>query len=227
MSTNRKSTSKLPYEFIAEHYRDPGGEDPIRRWLPHPEVARAICGALLANGVGRHDLEDRLQDVYVKALDAFREGSAVAGPDLRAMKAFCATVARNLAIDLLREAEKRKRDLAAPCPRDEYGLVEPEFTEPHERVDAARQLDVLAVLFREGRMPRDGVAILEGVAAGCSHATIAQDLGISKDLVAWRMREMRRICRQRMAKLGLLGGMQPLRAVVCEPFAMTVLRAAA
>jgi DNA-directed RNA polymerase specialized sigma24 family protein len=44
------------------------------------------------------------------------------------------------------------------------------------------------------------VAILEGAAAGCSHAEIAQGLEISKDLVEWRMREMRRICRERMAK---------------------------
>jgi hypothetical protein len=72
------STRSLPYEFMAKHYRDPGGEDPIRRWLPHPEVARSACGALLANGVSRRDLEDRLQDVYVKVLTAVREGDSAA-----------------------------------------------------------------------------------------------------------------------------------------------------
>jgi len=227
MSTVRKSTSDLPYEFIAKHYRDPGGEDRIRRWLPHPEVARAICGALRANGVGRCDVEDRLQDVYVKVLTAFREGGAVPPPDLRAMKAYCATAAKNLVIDLRREAEKRKRDLAEPCERDEYGMGEPDCAEPHERVDAVRQVEVLASLFREGRMPRDGVVILQGVAAGHSYGEIAKGLGISKDLVEWRMREMRRVCQERMAKLGMVPTMKPLRLVVSNPFAMTLLRAAA
>jgi RNA polymerase sigma factor (sigma-70 family) len=227
MSTVRKSTSDLPYEFIAKHYRDPGGEDRVRRWLPHPEVARAICGALRANGVGRCDVEDRLQDVYVKVLTAFREGGAVPPPDLRAMKAYCATAAKNLVIDLRREAAKRKRDLAEPCEREEFGMGEPDSAEPHDRVDALRQVEVLATLFREGLMPRDGVFILEGFAAGRSYGEIARDLRISKDAVEGRMREMRRICRDRMEKLGMVPRLQPLRLVVCNPVAMTLLRAAA
>jgi len=229
MSTNRnrKSDRALPYAFIANHYRDPGGEDPIRRWLPHPEVARAICGALFANGVSRRDLEDRLQDVYVKALTAFREGGTAAPTDLRAMKAFCATVAKNFAIDLIREAEKRKRDLEAPCKRKEYGVAEPDSAELDDRADAARRIEVLATLFRQGHMPRDGVAILEGVAAGFSYTAIARKLGISKDLVKWRMREMRRMCREHMAKLGMPGAMPRLRLVVSNPSAMPMLRAAA
>lgn len=227
MSTAPRSTSSAPYEFIAKHYRDPGGEDRIRRWLPHPEVARAICGALRANGVSRCDVEDRLQDVYVKVLTAFREGGAVPPPDLRAMKAYCATAAKNLAIDLIREAEKRKRDLAEPCERDEYGMGEPDCAEPHDRVDAGRQVEILASLFREGRMPRDGVFILEGVAKGRSYAEIANDLKIAGELVRWRMREMRRICLERMEELGMVRRMPSLRVVVCEPSAMPLLRAAA
>jgi DNA-directed RNA polymerase specialized sigma24 family protein len=221
------NTRNRPYEFIATHYRDPGGDDPVRRWLPHPENARAICAALLANGVNRRDLEDRLQDVYVKALTTFREGTTAAPTDLRSMKAFCATVAKNFAIDLVREAQKRKRDLAAPCPREEYGLAEPESTEPHDRADVARQLEVLTTLFREGSMPPAGVAILEGVAAGRSQVEIAKDLKISRSLVMWRMREMRRIYRERLEQLGMVPRAQPLRLIVCNPSAMTLLRAAA
>jgi len=227
MSTVRKSTSNLPYEFIAKHYRDPGGEDRIRRWLPHPEVARAVCGALRANGVSRCDVEDRLQDVYVKVLTAFREGGAVPPPDLRAMKAYCAIAAKNLVIDLRREAEKRKRDLAETCERDEYGMGEPDCAEPHDRVGAVRQVEVLASLFREGHMPRDGVFILEGVAKGRSYGEIAKDLGIARDLVRWRMREIRRICQERMETLGMVPRMPSLRVIVCEPSAIPLLRAAA
>ena len=106
-------------------------------------------------------------------------------------------------------------------------MGEPDSAEPHDRVDAVRQVEVLASLFREGRMPRDGVVILQGVAAGRSYGEIAKGLGISKDLVKWRMREIRRICQERMAKLGMVRGMQPLRLIVCDPSAMPLLRAAA
>ena len=126
-------------------------------------------------------MEDRLQDVWVKVLTAFREGGAVPPPDLRAMKAYCATAAKNLVIDLRREADKRKRTWPKTCERDEYGMGEPDCAGPHDRVDAVRQVEVLASLFREGRMPRDGVVILQGVAAGHSYGEIAKGL----DLAGW------------------------------------------
>ncbi|HEX8793801.1 MAG TPA: sigma-70 family RNA polymerase sigma factor [Polyangiaceae bacterium] len=227
MSTIRKSSDNGPYAFIAMHYRDPGGEDRLRRWLPHPEVARAICGALRANGCRRSDMEDRLQDVYEKVLTAFREGGCEPPPDLRAMKAYCATAAKNFAIDRLREAQKRKRDLAEPCKRKDYGMGEPDCAEPHDRADVLRQVEVLASLFRDGRMPRHGAFILQGVATGRSYAEIAKDLKIGRELVKWRMREMRQICRERMETLGMIPRMQPLRVIVCEPSALPLLRVAA
>jgi DNA-directed RNA polymerase specialized sigma24 family protein len=227
VSTVRKTAGNGPYEFIANNYRDPGGEDRIRRWLPHPEVARAICGTLRACGVHRCDVEDRLQDVDAKVLTAFRGGGAVPPPDLRAMKAYCATAAKNLVIDLRREAAKRERDLAETCERDEYGIGEPDCAEPHDRLDTGKQVEVLASLFREGLMPRDGVFILEGVAAGRSCAEIAKDLKIGRELVKWRMRKMRQIWRERMETLGMVPRMPSLRVIVCEPSAIPLLRAAA
>src|ERR1035438_9201164 len=74
------------------------------------------------------------------------------------MIALCAEIARNHAIDLARKAECRKRDLMARCERDEY--CPPQFgTKQRDPVDAGRQLEVLAQLFREGRMPDGGVEI--------------------------------------------------------------------
>jgi RNA polymerase sigma factor (sigma-70 family) len=231
------NTRNMHYAFIAKHYRDPGGTDPIRRWLPHPEVARTVCAALLANGIPHQDLEDRLQDVYVRVLTAVREGGTVPPADLRAMKAYCAKAAANVAMDVLREIAKKKRDLAATCaPKDEKGkrqkkpkfaLPEPDRREPDERADASQQVEVLGQLFREGRMPRDGVAILEGVAAGFSYREIAQKLGISRKLVDWRMREMRDVCRRRMTELGMIEPVRSLRLVVSNPAAMPLLREAA
>jgi hypothetical protein len=77
-----------PYDFIQRNYREPKTDDPIKKWLPHPEVARAICGALRVWGIREHDLQDELQEVYVKALEAFRSKKTTVPTDLRKMKAF-------------------------------------------------------------------------------------------------------------------------------------------
>ena len=115
--------------------------------------------------------------------------------------------------------------LAAVDP-EEYAPLE-YGAERRDPADARGQLQVLADLFREGRMPQDGATILEGVATRASYKEIAEGLGISEELARWRMREMTRIYRHRMAKLGILPGTSPLRAVVQLPSAIPVLRAAA
>ena len=94
-------------------------------------------------------------------------------------------------------------------------------------VDAGRQLEVAAQLFREGRMPPHGVEILEGVATGYTYKQIASGLRINEELARWRMREMCRIYRTRMAKLGMLPSAPPLRVVASRPSAIAVLRRAA
>jgi hypothetical protein len=104
------------------------------------------------------------------------------------------------------------------------GIGGPIWRDP---VDAGKQLEVAAQLFRDGRMPEHGVDILEAVAAGCTYKRIAHELGITEDLAKWRMREMHRIFRTRIAKLGMLPGMTPLRVVVSQPSAISVLRKAA
>jgi FixJ family two-component response regulator len=94
-------------------------------------------------------------------------------------------------------------------------------------VDAGRQLEVLAQLFREGRMPGHGVDILEGVASRCTHREIAEDLGITERTVERRLGVTRRTFRSCMARLGILLGMQPLHVIVSEPRAIATLRRAA
>jgi DNA-directed RNA polymerase specialized sigma24 family protein len=168
---------------------------------------------------------DGIQDVYVKVLEALRRGTLVID-DLRAMKALCAKVATNHAIDVLRKADKRKRDFVGRCDADEYTPLE-YGAERRDPVDTGRQLEVLAQLFREGRMPEDGVDILEGVASRCTHEEIALDLGIPTDTVEWRVRVMRKAFRTRLAKLGMLPGMLPLRVIASATGAIEALRKAA
>jgi DNA-directed RNA polymerase specialized sigma24 family protein len=195
--------------------------------LSHPEVAKTVCGTLRATGIRKHDVEDGLQEVYVRALRFFRVKPEAAPTELANMKAFCAQVARNYALDQYRKWKRRKTDLEAHCDREEFGVVERESVPRRDPVDAGRQLEVLAELFREGRMPEHGVDILEGVASKCSYRKIGEDIKLSPDLVEWRMREMRRIYRQRMTKLGIVPGMKPLHVIVCNPSAVRLLREAA
>jgi len=224
MMTRRKKT---PYDFIQRHYRDPGGDDPVARWLPHPENARAICAALAANGMPEQDVEDGMQDVFVNALKAFGKGARVPA-DLREMKAFCAAMAKRHARATLRKAARRERlGYAGPCDADEYTPLEYGAPAQRDPVDAGRQLDVLAQLFRDGRMPEHGVDILEGVASRCSYKEIAADLGITDLAVKGRMRTMAAAFRRRMARLGLLPGMDGLRLVVSRAGAVETLRRAA
>jgi DNA-directed RNA polymerase specialized sigma24 family protein len=217
-----------PFAFIQRHYRDPGGDDPIKRWLPHPENARAICGALLTAGLPKSELEDALQNVYVKALTAFRESGTPVPGDLRAMKVYCAAIARNYVIDELRKAAKRERDGdAGLCENpSEYGPLE--YGAPRrDPLDARPQLEVLVQLFREGRMPEHGWEILERFAIGRSYKQIGRALRLTPDAVEGRMRMMRDRYRSQMAKLGLLPNMLPLHVIVRTPSAVEMLRRAA
>jgi DNA-directed RNA polymerase specialized sigma24 family protein len=193
--------------------------------LTDPEVAAAIRGVLLAMGVRKQDVQDGVQDVYVKVLTALGKGAA-APDDVGAMRALCVTVAKNKVIDEGKKAAKRKKDFVGPCDPDEYTPLE-YGAEMRDPVDAGRQLEVLAQLFRDGRMPEHGVDILEGVASRCTHQEIGDDLGITDRAVERRLGVMRRTFRSRMARLGIWPGMQPLHLIVSEPGAIAVLRRAA
>jgi DNA-directed RNA polymerase specialized sigma24 family protein len=142
------------------------------------------------------------------------------------MMALCAKIARDQAVDELRRADKRKRDAAGKCDPDAYRPLEYGM-ERRDPVDAGRQLEVLAQLFREGRMPDHGVDILEGVASRCTHDEIAEDLGITGRAVENRLGTMRRVYRARLARLGMLPWMVPLRAVASTPDAIATLQRAA
>ena len=142
--------------------------------------------------------------------------------DVGAMRALCVTVAKNKVIDEGKKAAKRKKDFVGRCDPDEYTPLE-YGAEMRDPVDAGRQLEVLAQLFRDGQMPEHGVDILEGVASRCTHQEIGDDLGITDRAVEWRLGVMRRTFRSRMARLGIWPGMQPLHLIVSEPGAIAVL----
>jgi DNA-directed RNA polymerase specialized sigma24 family protein len=198
---------------------------PRKASLTDPEVTSGIVGVLRASGVRKQDLQDGIQDVYVKVLTAFGKGAAVPG-SLGAMRALCVTVAKNHVIDERRRAAPRNHHLAGPCDPDEHTPLEYGVEQP-DPVDAGRQLEVLAQLFRERRMPEHGVDILEGVACRCTHEEIAEELGITDQAVKGRLGTMRAVFRGRMVRLGMWPEMQPLHVLVSLPAAIARLREAA
>lgn len=220
-----KSDKKTAYDFILRNYREPKGDDPIQRWLPHPENARGICGVLATYGCRPDDLQDGLQDVYLQAVVAFRRIKPPA--DLKGMKAFCRKIARDMMITRRRRASKREEVLLGLCENpDEFTPLE-YGAEQRDPVDAERQLEVLAKLFRKNRMPKHGVDILEGIACRCKHPEIARGLGITPKAVEGRVSMMRDRFRARMANLGMLEDALPLEVIVSMPQAIEILREAA
>jgi len=121
--------------------------------------------------------------------------------------------------------DRRSLDIVGNCDPDEYTPLE-YGAEQRDPIDARRQFDVVAQLFREGKMPDRGLDILEAVASRSTYKEIAAELGIDEELARWRMREMRRIYRTRMAELGMLSGMERLEVVVSNPEAIVLLEAA-
>jgi len=192
--------------------------------LVDEKVGKAIGKALRDNGMARQDIEDGRQDVYVKVLVAMKRGAAPANLD--EMIALSTLIAERHAIDALRKAAVRARDLVEGCDPDELAPLGPPIPR-RDPVDTGRQLEVLAQLFREDEMPPGGVDILEGVACKCTHEEIAQDLGIEPSLVKWRMHQMRKVYRRRMEKLGLLPNVTPLFVLVSTPGVVDVLRTVA
>jgi DNA-directed RNA polymerase specialized sigma24 family protein len=204
--------------------RTPAENRALGALLAHRENAKLICWTLLRYGWPRQDVEDGRQDVYVKALESFQGKPP---PDtLERMMALCSVIAKNHAIDAKREAAARRADLEAPCKRADYGLVEREVPR-RDSVDAGKQLELLADLFREGEMPKDGVDILEGVASGRSYDEIGQALAITKESAEARMRQMKKVWRRRLVKLGMWPGMDLLKVVSSAPGAVGTLREAA
>jgi len=226
------ANKKPAWDYIARSYRDPGGTDPVKRWLPHPDNARVICAVLFVNGLPEQELQDGMQDVFVRALTAFKNGARVPA-DLREMKAFCAAIAKRYVMATRRvNARREQLGHAGICEADadEYTPLEYGAPEQHDPVDTARHLDrqlgVLAGLCREGRMPEHGLAILAGLASNRSRREIASELGITERAVDGRTKTMLDNLRKRMGRLDPLPGMESLRAVVSRPGAIETLRRA-
>jgi hypothetical protein len=112
------------------------------------------------------------------------------------------TIAERYAVSLLRKKKVRERyeaELGDDEDADDHELRTPSG-EQRDPVDAGRQLEVAAELFREGRMPEHGVDILEGVACDCTYKEVGDDLKLSARAVEGRIGTMRQLFKQRIVQ---------------------------
>jgi DNA-directed RNA polymerase specialized sigma24 family protein len=172
--------------------------------LVDDQVDRAVRGALRQGGWWGDSLADGLAEVRVRALESIRRGGRRPAPTaVGPMKAFCAKIAHDYGIDGLRKRDTDAQYCTGLCEDpDSYAPLLPS-SEARDPVDAGRQLEVAAHLFRQGRMPEHGVDILEGIASECSYREVAEDLGIPVGAVEGRLRTMRRLFQRAIEERGL------------------------
>jgi DNA-directed RNA polymerase specialized sigma24 family protein len=172
--------------------------DPRLQLLQDKQLEKLVQFVLKMNGYPKNELRDGLQEVRLRALVWFVNHEPPG--DLRGMKALCAKIAERYAIDLLRKknvSDKYQGVLGEDEEPDEYELPTPSG-EQRDPVDAGRQLEVAAELFREGRMPEHGVDILEGAACECTFKEVAADLDITERAVEGRLKTMRKLFKGRI-----------------------------
>jgi DNA-directed RNA polymerase specialized sigma24 family protein len=151
----------------------------------------------------QQDLCDGLQEVRLRAIQAFRKGLPPPA-NVDEMKAFCARVARNYVIDLWRKKEDAEEhgDTGLCEDADEFFPL-PGTQEERDPVDAKRQLAVAKSLFDRGMMPTAGQAILEGVAWKIPYKKLAWELHLSVATVKSRLNRMREVFGEEIDQLGM------------------------
>jgi DNA-directed RNA polymerase specialized sigma24 family protein len=179
--------------------------------LADKQVDAAVKGMLFIHGWAQDDLADGLGEVRLRAIARFSRG--LEPPEtVGEMKALCAKIARDYAVDCLRKKVTQDRHCVGLCENpDECTPLEYGAPAQRDPVDAGRELEIAADLFRRGEMPEHGVDILEGIACGCSFKEVGEDLGITDRAVEGRLKTMRRMYRQELEDREMTGPEKKMR----------------
>jgi RNA polymerase sigma factor (sigma-70 family) len=120
-------------------------------------------------GGSRHDAEDAMQDVFLKAYSALRDDER---PLM--LRAWLYRIAHNRCIDQIRRP--------APAPRDVFDASRAPLPDP--AVEAERREQMRWIVCDIGRLPmQQRSALLMRQIEGCSYAEIATALGLSRKAV--------------------------------------------
>ena len=124
----------------------------------------------------RDTAADLAQESFVRVLTAQSAGQAVLD-----MRALLYRTARNLVIDQHRRSEVRRHEDLDALPEDQHPPA-PQHQQPEERL-ASQQVIRAYVATIEALPARCREAFLLHVFEDCTHAQIAQDMGISVSMV--------------------------------------------
>ena len=176
-----------------------------RRAFPpaHPDIADvlrevpSIRRALQRRGVLADDVDDLAQDVLLAALVAIAEHRYRPDPrvdQLRALRSWLCTIARNLAGHLLCSARVRLEV-----------VTDPGWLPESQGSDVAVMIDVRRGLGLLGRLRPERRAVLEAVAMGRRIPEIARALGAPEPTVWTRLRLGRRDLKAALRRAGARG----------------------
>jgi RNA polymerase sigma-70 factor (ECF subfamily) len=150
----------------------------------------------------RDTAADLAQESFVRVLTAESSGQAVLD-----MRAFLYRTARNLVIDQHRRNEVRRHDDLDAWPEDQH-LPAPQHLQPEERL-ASQQVIRAYVATIEALPARCREAFVLHVFDDCSHARIAQHMGISVSMVEKHIVRAMVACKLCERRLRGQGGRDP------------------
>jgi DNA-directed RNA polymerase specialized sigma24 family protein len=221
-TSNKSSKKRVPYQYRNHDLvkvtlpavvtkRDP----PYTALLVDREVDRAVCGTFVKMGWLQQDLCDGLQEVRLRAVQAFSKGKIPPG-NVDEMGAYCARIARNYVIKLWKKQERaEEHGDAGLCEDADEFFPLPGTQEERDPVDAKRQLAVAKSLFDRDRMPSRGQAILEGVAWDIPLRKLGRELHLTERAIEGRLDTMRELFRREIEARGMgefLVSLKPTRS---------------
>ena len=173
--------------------------------LMAPKVTHAVIKAFRTRGwERRQDLEDLLGEVRLSAVKAFNQRGVRPPDTIDQMCCFCVKIARNHAASIRRkERVARENGYVGLCELPDEELPLEDRWEGRDPIDAHRQLEVAADLFRQGRMPEHGVEILYNEGVGAKWKESAADVGITDRAVQGRLKTMRKAFKAEIEKRGM------------------------
>jgi DNA-directed RNA polymerase specialized sigma24 family protein len=183
--------------------------------IHHPEVVRPIKTTLRSFGVKKQDLEDGVAEVQTRTLEYLR-GKALP-TETEQWVALCVTITRSWRLDEKKKQKTDEKYCEGLCEDPDQRIgIEPEVG-GRDVLDARRMVRELEAQFDAGEMPEKGDEILDCVQAGMKYPEIAAELGLTKETVRWRLRDMRELFKARLGKLGLTGMLLVLVVLASGP----------
>lgn len=164
-------------------------------------VTQCTKGTLRSFGVRARDMEDAIAEVRTRALEHVKNKPQPA--TVEEWAALCVTIAQHWRLDEKKAAKAAKKYNVGLCEDPDDHTALERASEPYERIDAKRMVEVLRQQFDAGEMPEKGEEILDCLQAGMNYKKTAAALGLTPEAVRKRLLRMRKLFEARLAALGI------------------------